>query len=148
MWRYLLKRPVEGIVGGLEQAAECLDLGELDQQVGVMWLDLPGLGQEVGCLGHRGHGACVLCGQDQVADGLFILAGQDEVPRDLRCAQTTAGASCVLSTGVWRPASLTQQLGELVVQACPDRVGDLLVDRIAQQGVPESCSPVAGSQQA
>ena len=65
-----------------------------------MWLDRRGLGQEVGCLGHSGHGACVLCGQDQVADGLFILAGQDEVPRDLRCSQTTAGTSCVLSTGV------------------------------------------------
>ena len=31
LWRYLLKCAVEGIVGGLEQAAERLDLRELDQ---------------------------------------------------------------------------------------------------------------------
>ena len=46
------------------------------------------------------------------------------------------------------PASIAQQLGELVVQACPDRVGDFLVDRVAQQGMPESCLPAGGSQQA
>src|ERR1017187_6680556 len=83
-----------------------------------------------------------------MADGLFILAGQPQVPCDLRRPRAAAGASCVLSAGAWPRASLTQQLGELVMQACPDRVGDLLVDRIAQQGVPESCPPVLGSQQA
>jgi hypothetical protein len=83
-----------------------------------------------------------------MADGLFILAGQDEVPCDLRCPRTAAGAPCVVNAGIWLLASLTQQVGELVMQACPDRVGDLLVDRIAQQGVPESCPPVIGSQQA
>src|SRR5450631_579449 len=83
-----------------------------------------------------------------MADCLFILASQPQVPCDLRCPRAAAGASCVLSAGAWLLAPLTQQLGELVMQACPDRVGDLLVDRIAQQGVPESGPPVIGSQQA
>ncbi len=83
-----------------------------------------------------------------MADGLLVLAGQPEVPGDLGGARTAAGAACVLRTGIWRLASLAQQLGELAVQACPDRVGDLLVNRVAQQGVPEPDPAAAGSQQA
>src|ERR1700735_931455 len=142
--RYLLERPAEGTVGGLEQAAECLDLGELDEQVRVIRLDLHCLGQEAGCLGHRGPGASVLRGQYQVTDGLLLLPGQDEVPRDLCCARTAARTSAMLRAGAWLLASRAQQQGELVVQAGPDRGRDVLVGRVAQQCVPESCLPVAG----
>ena len=131
--RYLLKRSVESAVRELEPAAESLYLGQLDQQVGVMRLDLGRLDQEGGGFRHRRHRARVVRGQDQVANGLLVLAGQDEVAGDLGRARTTARPSSRQPAGVWRSASVAQQLGDLTVQTCPDGVGDLQVDRFAQQ---------------
>ena len=80
----------EGLVGGVGPAAERLDLGQLDQQLGIPRLDLQGLGQEPGRLGHRGDPARVPRGQRQVAHRLLVLPGQPQVAGDLGRAQAPA----------------------------------------------------------
>ena len=67
--------------------------------------------------------------------------------RDLGGARTTARPSSRQCTGVRRSASVAQQLGDLTVQTCPDGIGDLQVDRFAQQRMAEPHGPAVGSEQ-
>jgi hypothetical protein len=135
--RRLLQSLAERTIRAPLHAAESFHLGQFDEQFRVVRCDLRRFGQEARRVAHRGHGAGVLGGLQQLADCLLVLAGQPEVAGDLGRPYAAPNAPGAPLTGIRLLALPAQYLGQFAVQARPDGIGDLVVDHVAQQGMPE-----------